>query len=316
MPRTTSNPKSKPKSEAPARKLKQPEYKSFRLHKRIPHGGKPLPSAWSIMKSSTRHLYEHKKLFLGITTVYLLLSIVLVRGFLVTSDVGIAKEAVQELFTGTTGQFAGALTVFSLLMQSNSATSEAAAVYQSIIVVVISLVTIWALRQTHAGKKVSLREAMYSSSYPLVQFVLVLLVLGLQLLPILIGNFLYSATVSGGVAISALEITLWTLLTFLLVLWSLYMISASAFALYIVTLPDMSPMVALKSAKNLVQLRRWTVLRKVLFLPVFMVILGLGIMLPIIMFATPVAEIIFLLLSSAVIVFSHSYLYSLYRELL
>lgn len=304
------------KTEGKPRKLKQPEYKSFKLHKRIQYSGPALPSAWSIMKASSRHLYAHKKLFLGITVVYMLLSIVLVRGFLVTSDVSIAKDAVQELFHGTTGQIAGALTVFSLLMQSNSAASEAAAVYQSIIVVIMSLVTIWALRQTHAGKTVALREAMYNATYPLVQFVLVLLVLGMQLLPILVANFLYGATVSGGVAVTAIEIALWTLLSFLLILWSLYMISASAFALYIITLPDMTPVVALKSAKNLVQLRRWAVMRKVLFLPVFIVVAVMLVMLPIIMFITPAAEIIFLILSAGVVAFSHSYMYSLYRELL
>lgn len=306
----------KPKTERTARKLKQPDYKSFKLHKRIKHSGEKLPSAWSLLKTSSKHLYQHKKLFLGITVVYMLLTIVLVRGFVVTSDLGLAKQAVQEIFQGAAGQIAGSLTVFSLLLESSSAAGDAAAVYQALIVILMSLVVIWALRQTHAQQKVSLKDVMYKSSYPLVQFILVLIVIGIQMLPLLAGNFVYKATVSGGIAVSAIEITLWSFLTFLLVLWSLYMVSSSAFALYIVTLPDMTPIMALKSAKNLVQFRRWIVLRKVLFLPLAIVAVGFTLLLPIIMFLTPISEIVFLILSAGVISISHSYMYSLYRELL
>ena len=309
-------PAKRAKPERQARKLKQPEYKSFKLHKRIQHPGEKLSSAWSLLKASNRHLYTHKKLFLGLTVIYMLLTIVFVRGFVVTTDLGLAKEAVQELFQGAAGQFAGSLTVFSILLESSGAGTDAAAVYQSIIVIIMSLAAIWALRQTHAGQKISLKDAVYKSSYPLVPFVLVLVVIGLQMVPMFVANFVYKATVSGGIAVSGIEIILWSFLTFLLVLWSLYMVSASAFALYIVTLPDMTPLIALKSARNLVQFRRWVVLRKVLFLPVIIVVIGFAILLPVILFLTPISEIVFLIVSAMVVAFSHSYLYTLYRELL
>ena len=94
------------------------------------------------------------------------------------------------------------------------------------------------------------------------------------------------------------------------------MITASIFAMYIVTLPDMTPIKALKSARGLVQYRRWEVMRKLLFLPIITVIIGVILLVPIVMFLTPVAEPVFLVFSSSLIVLAHAYVYGLYKELL
>ncbi len=51
---------------------------------------------------------------------------------------------------------------------------------------------------------------------------------------------------------------------FLLAMLTLIYVKSSLFALYIVTLPDMTPMKALRSARELARYRRWTVLRKIL----------------------------------------------------
>ena len=298
------------------RKLKQPQYKSFKLHKRIQHPGDKLPSAWKLLKVSARHVVTHKKLFIGISLIYLVLTLVLVRGFVFTADLAATKDSVQSVLQGTSGQFLGALTVFSLLLSSNAATTQVASVYQTVLVILTSLVIIWALRQTHAGEKITVKDSFYKSSYPLVPFILVLCVLGIQMLPLMGGAFLYSATVGSGLAVSAIEIILWSFLAFLLCLWTAYMITATVFSLYIVTLPNMTPLKALKSARTLVQFRRWTIMRKVLFLPFIMVVIGTAVMLPIIMFLTPTSEVVFLLLNAAAVPLGHSYVYSLYRELL
>jgi hypothetical protein len=94
------------------------------------------------------------------------------------------------------------------------------------------------------------------------------------------------------------------------------MISSSLFALYIVTLPDMTPMKALRSARELVRHRRWTVLRKILCLPLILLVAGAVIMLPIIIVLTPLAQWVFFLLTMLALVAAHAYMYTLYRELL
>ena len=143
-----------------------------------------------------------------------------------------------------------------------------------------------------------------------------LLVIGLQLIPFLIGGFLYSAVISNGIAVDALENILSALVFLLLALASLYMVCSSVFALYVVTLPDMTPMKALRSARELVRYRRWTVLRKLLFLPITLLVIAAVIMLPIILVVTPIAEWTYFVLTMMALAVIHSYMYALYRELL
>ena len=94
------------------------------------------------------------------------------------------------------------------------------------------------------------------------------------------------------------------------------MICSSLFALYIVTLPNVTPMKALRSARQLVLHRRFLVLRKILFMPLALLVLGAIIMIPLIIFLTFAAEWIFFLLSMFVLTVVHAYMYTLYRELL
>jgi hypothetical protein len=240
----------------------------------------------------------------------------LVRGFGLTTDLSLAKQSFEELVNGAGGSFSSSAAVFGFLVNSNSPNSEVATLYQSIIIVIMSLAIIWVLRQTHAREKVTLRDAFYKSTHPLVPFLLVLIFIGVQLIPLILGTFLFNTTIGSDIAIGLLEKTLWSTLSFLLVLWSTYLVSTSIFALYIVTLPDMTPIKALRSAKKLVRFRRWSTMRKVLFLPIMLFVLMASIMFLTIMFLTPIAEVVFLVMIAAGLPVVHSYMYGLYRELL
>lgn len=312
MPRTSTK---KPAPSTKTRKLKPVKGKFFGLVAKKKYQ-LALPTAWNIFKQSNHHLKQHKKLFGMISLIYLGLNMLLVRGFSLTTDLGLAKQAFEELLNGAGNGITSSLAVFGYLVGTNSPNSEVATVYQSIIIVLVSLATIWALRQTHAKEKISLKDVFYKSTYPLVQFLLVLIVVGLQFIPFVLGNFLFSATVGSNLAVSVLEKILWSVVSFLLVLWTIYLVSSSIFALYIVTLPDMTPLQALRSAKKLVRFRRWSVIRKLVFLPFILIVILAVVMLPTIMFVTPISEVVFLVLISSVLVVSHSYVYSLYRELL
>lgn len=299
------------------RRVKTPEYKSFRLSKKIVHPASKLPGAFSLLRASIRHLLNYKKTFLGIISVYLLLTILLVKGLGLTNDVAGLKDALQEIFTGGTGEIISSAAIFSILVGSTgSASNDVAGVYQSVLVVVVSLAVIWALRQTHAKKQVSAKDAFYKGLYPFVPFILVLLVVGLQLLPLLAGSILYSTVTANGLAVTFGEKLIWIVLFGSLALLTFYMTAASLFALYIVTLPDVGPMQALRSAKDLVRYRRWTVMRKVLFLPLALLIMGALVVMPLIIFVTPLAEWVFFILTMLSLAVIHSYMYNLYRKLL
>jgi hypothetical protein len=300
------------------RKLAIPKYQSFRINKRI-RSPKPQPmGAFRLFGASLRHLKANWRLFTGIVLVYLVLTIVLVKGFGVSSsNVPEVKSTLQELFKGAGGQLTTGFTLFGLLLgTTGSVSSDVAGAYQTILLVIVSLVIIWALRQTMAGSKVGVKESFYKGLYPLIPFLLVLLVIGLQFIPLLVGNFLYSTVFGYGLAVTAAERVVWILIFGLLVLTTLYMVTSSIFALYIVTLPDVTPMQALRSARELVRHRRMAIARKVLFLPVSLLVIAAAIMIPVIIFLTPLSEWVFFLLSMAALTIIHSYMYTLYRELL
>jgi hypothetical protein len=317
MPKKTLATKPKPSKPQATRRLRVPRYKSFRLDKRIKHPKPPLPSSFKLFKRSVKLLFGHWKLFGGIVLVYALLSILLVGGLGSNTNIGLIKESLQEVFHGTGGHLQTGVTLFGVLLATAGRTSSGAAgAYQFMLFIIVSLAVIWALRHVVEGTSVGVRDAFYKGLYPLAPFVLVLLVVGLQLLPLAIGSVLYDAANSGQLVAGALEQFLWLLLFALLAIWSLFMVAASVFALYIVTLPDIRPLQALRSAKNLVRLRRWTVMRKLLFLPLALVLTAALIMVPVVLVLTPLAQWIFAVLMMVGLMLVHSYVYSLYRELI
>ena len=328
MPRTTPKkqptkakkptPSKQPVSELPARTrvLKQPEYKAFRLSKRIKHPGPKLPGSFRLGKEAIAYLWKYKRVFAVITIVYLLLHALFVRGFIFTTDLGSIRASFTELFSGAGGQIAGSLGVIGLFIGSMSPASDVAALYQSVLSILFSLFVIWTLRQLYSGEMPRIKDVFYKSTYPLIPFLIIIFVIGIQLLPLMLGTFLYGAAIASGLASNFMEIFAISLLVFLLVLWSLYMITSSLFAMYIVTLPDMTPLKALRSAKGLVQYRRWTIMRKLLFLPLMVFLLATIVLIPAVLIASALGEIVFLVGSALTLPFTHSYIYGLYRKLL
>ena len=301
---------------AEPRQLKLAQSSRFRLHKPIKHPVK-LPNVWILTKKSADIIWQNKRLFLGIIIIYGLLNLIFVQGLSNSTDISSLKSSLGHVLTGSLGAFTSSLNVFLILLGSTgSSSSPTAAPYQFILGLTTSLAIIWALRHVLAGTKVSIRDAFYRGMYPLVPFILVLLVICIQLVPFVIGSLLYSTAMSGGIAVAVIEKLFWIVIFILLALWSLYMVSSSVFALYIVTLNDMTPIKALRSARQLVRHRRWSVLRKILCLPIILLIVAGIIMLPIIIILTPLAQWVFLLISMTALVAVHTYMYTLYRELL
>jgi hypothetical protein len=314
---TVSNPtKAKPIQDK-TRKLKTPNYKSFRLHKRIKHPRPQLTNAFKLFWHSLLHLRTYWKVFGGILLIYGILNLILVRGFSGGADLQSLKNNLYGAINGSGSQLASSLSLFGVLLSTagNTATAAAAS-YQTFLVVLISLVLIWALRQTQAGNKVTIRQSFYNGAAPLVPFLLVLSVIALQLIPLVIGSFMYSIVISNLIATSFLAKFFWIMVFALLALLSLYMVSSSVFALYIVTLPGLTPMKALRSARQLVLHRRWMVIRKVIVLPLILVAIGAIMFIPIILWLTPAATWLFFVATIVALGILHSYMYSLYRELL
>ena len=300
-----------------SRKRKSPKYSSFKLSKKIPHPAGSLPGGLRIFKKSIKLLIINKKPLLGILFVYTLVNLVLVHGFTSPLNIADLKQSISGSFDGSMSGLPLVSAIFGSLLGSSSTTgSETSAIYQSILFIVISLAIIWVFRQSAAGNKPTAKAALYGGMYPLVPFLLVLMALMLQLTPALLGVFVYGIVISGGIAATFAEQFIWAILLGLFILLSVYMICSSIFALYVVTLPNMNPMKALRSSRNLVFSRRLSLFRKLLLLPLLAFLLMILIVVPAIYFVPIIAPWLYFVLTLASLIFLHSYLFTIYKELL
>ncbi len=300
------------------RRLSTPKHRTLRISKHVKQ--KPtakLPSSIALLKKALRRLLVDWRLFGGIVLIYGLLTVILVRGLGTSTNLSDLKGSLHGLFNGRLAELTTGFTLFgALLSTAGNNGTPTAGVYQSVLMVVISLALIWTLRQRQAGNKIKVRDGFYMGMYPLIPFVLVLLVIGVQLLPFAAGGMLYNIVIGNGIAVTGVEKVAWGLLFFLLALASLFMLASSLFGLYIVTLPDMTPLKALRSARELVRFRRWTVLRKIILLPIMLLLIAAIVMLPLVLWLTPIAVWTFFLCTMASLAIVHAYMYTLYRELL
>lgn len=329
LKKPTSNSKSKPTARALSRKsapkIKASPTNSTKLAgekaKRLKPLNTNLPSSFRLFGRACAMLARRRKTFAWMLLTYALLFILLVHANLLASS-GLHHLKNTSSSNSLLGGFGLGFTMLIYLLGNGSAAGSSGSStnsgppYNALLAIVMSLVIIWALRQLYAGVTVRARDAFYNGLTALVPFILILMVVSLELLPGILGGFLYGTVMTNGIAATAAEKALWAILLILLVLLSFYLITSSIFALYVVTLPDMTPMKALRSARQLVFGRRFLVLRKVAFLPFALMVLIIILMVPILVLATAAAPAILFLLLLASLFVVHSYMYGLYRELL
>lgn len=300
-----------------SRLRRKPKYKSFRLHERVKHPSGSLPS-WRLLTAKTlRLLHANKKSIVHFFVIYGVLYLVFVRGFSAPINTDDIREAFDTIGADEASSLATNFTVFGLIVQSTtSAAGDIAGLYQLFLIIVSSLAFIWVFRQQQAGNVVTMKDGFYRGMYPFIPFVLLVILVGLQTIPATVGNFLFKTVSESGLAVNSAELSLWFVLMLLLILLSLYMITSTLIALFVVTLPEMTPAIALKKAKELVMFRRFSVLRKVTALLLFVLILYVAIVFPLIFISSLLAQIIFFVLTILVVPFAVGYLFVLYRELL
>jgi hypothetical protein len=232
-------------------------------------------------------------------------------------DLKEAKASLEGALSGNWSHVAGAFSLFTLMIGSAGSTNtEVAGAYQFMIVLMCSLAVVWTLREVATGRRTRGRDGFYKGMYPIVPVLLVLLVVVLQLLPMLVGAYIYNVSGPPSTQATGAEWVIWSAVLFLLAVLSLYMLCSSLFALYVACLPGMEPMRALRSARKLVKYRRWTVMLRLLFLPLALFVISTAIMIPVILLLTPAAAWVFFGLGLLVLPLIHSYMYALYRELL
>ncbi len=296
-------------------RVRKLDYKS---KKRAVRTSEPVAGSFRLLKRSLKQFWQNKRIFGLLLVVYLGLFLLLVKGLATNFQLGETRAQLEEAAGGELGTFEmGAALFGTLIGTSGSTTSDSAGVYQTILFVIMSLAVIWVLRQTFDTQKpITLAESFYKSMSPLVPYVLVWLVVLIQLLPALIGTFLYSIVVSNGIAVGTVEQVLWLVFLLVLIGVSIFLVSSSIFATYIVTLPGMRPMTALKKARSLVKFRRFLIIRRLIVLPIILILFLTLLFFPLVLYAAVIAEVLFLVVSLLLLFVSHAYVYSLYREMM
>lgn len=302
----------RPKKSVAAKSVSKPKkITKKQAPKLISHIHPRLPSSLRLGWQALQIINVFKKPIAGIFLIYLGLNLLLASGVsIISSNISVLKEEVAN--TDKLGQ---ALSDFgSLTGGAGWSSDQASSALQTILFIIGSLAIIWALRQLVAGEKISVKQSYYQSTGQLIPFTLLIFVIILQLLPMTIGAAVLGIVATG--AFGAIATVIFATLFLLLTTWSLYMLSCSVIALYIVTLPHMHPRQALRSAKKLVSNRRFAVMRRLIFLP-FLMMAGLAVIfLPILLIFPPLAAPLFFMAATFSVFAAHIYLYNLYRRLL
>lgn len=300
------------------RKRKESKHNSFRLSsKKFVKRRVNLPSSWQFLKDTYKLVSSNKKLFVAMIACYVAVQIILVYIFGGGFNPSQAKQEIREILGGEASAYSVAYGFANYLFISiGQRNNEILGVYQNFVSIIFMLATIWVIRQKTAKEKFTKSDIIYKSQYPLIQFIVILFILGLSFIPISISGFLYSATIVGGIAVTILEKVLWIFVCFLLVLLSIYLIIPGLLAMYIVTLPEVSPKTAYMSAWRLLEGRRSGVGIRLVAGYIFIFVIGMILVTALGYFLTPISEIIFYFMTGASMLVINIYTYKIYRALL
>jgi hypothetical protein len=277
----------------------------------------PIPNVFKLTARAWRLLQDNWKVFGLIILLYAAMNIVLIQGLMVSSNLTGLHDVLKQGQTSGFGHFVDNLSLTTTLIgASGSSVAPTAGPYQFIMAVLVSLAVIWCARELFAKREISVRSAFYQSTYPLVAFLLTGLLVIIQLLPLGIGSAIYSIVVANGIATDVFLEIVFLLLFLVLAGVSLYLLCSSVFALYIVTLPDLTPWAAARTARDLVAHRRFTIMRKLLWLPLILIVACVAVMLPFVWLIPAAAPWAFIVVTSVMLIYGHLYMYTLYRSLI
>lgn len=314
--RDTGKPRSKNRTSARRlRAEKRHWYNPLTWRRSVPPPPRqPISSAYSLMRQSIRLLAEQKIVFFTITMLFFLVSFALVQGFkIVTKDL----EEFIPVGSGVFGAFQSSATRFGAIFKDlTTVDSPLAAFYQVVVTTIISLALLWALRKAIARKKVSVRDSFYKGMTPLIPYILILFILALMLIPFSVAGFIYSNVIVSGLLTHFTERMIVAGIFVLIGLISLYFIVPLPFALIGVTLPDIRPMHAYRSARAIVYKRRLLLLGKIFMGLVYLFVVLAIILLPFLMWLPYFAPWVLYMFMTIFVVVMQAFIFLLYREAL
>lgn len=206
--------------------------------------------------------------------------------------------------------------------------TEVEQVFMIIIFLITWLVTIYILRHRLAGHTIKLRDALYNALTPLISTLCVFIVMFIQAIPLFIVIIAYSAAIATNFLATPFYALVFFIFAALLIILSAYLLSSSFIALVAVSAPGLYPMVALRTASDLIASRRTKLIIRLLYLVFVVAVIYIIIMLPIILLdlalkggidwlsGIPIVPFFLLCVTCFAFIYATAYCYLLYRRIL
>ena len=312
--------------------MKRRPHRSFRMTRRRDYARSlKLPGLLKFTKEVARTLWKNRKVFCLLIIFYVVMMILLANTAS-QSSYNTIKSTLETVsggaFKGFWGQIgkAGVLFLATISGSSSASLTEAQQIYAGLIILLVWLTSVWLLRNIMAGRKVKLRDGLYSAGAPIVSTFIIMLILLVQLMPVAIAAIGYSAAVSTDLLSNGVQAMLFWIAAGLLVVLSLYWITSTLFALIIVTLPGMYTWQAIKSAGDIVIGRRLKILLRLLWMAFVALVTWVLVLIPLIIFDSwiksvfsaiswvPIVPGAVMLLGALTVVWVCTYVYMLYRK--
>ena len=307
-------------------------HRSFQLTRRRDYV-RPLelPNTFSFTAHVTKTLWQHKRMFILLALIYVVLYGVLVgiqsqATYSSISDT--LKDTGTQIFNGDWNvlQQAGGTVLTIASVGVNQEMTESQQIFSVLVFLMVWLTTVWLLRNVLAGHKVRLRDGLYNSGAPLFSMIIIALIVAVQLLPVAIALIGYSAASGSGLLAGGAPTMLFWIAASALGLLSLYWVTSSLLAMIIVTIPGMYPLRALRSASELISGRRIKLLLRWLWMGIILIAAWFIFVIPFVLLdlwikslfpaisGFPIVPLAILVFASLTTIWGSAYVYLLYRK--
>lgn len=315
------------------KKLQERVNRSFRLTKRRDLTRElDLPGFFKFNNQVISFILKNRKIFLSLV---LFSSISAFLLFGMSSQENYSK--LVDTMASTSGDFfdsafgkvesAGILFAVAVSGGISPEITEAQQIFAVIVMLITWLTTVWLSRNILAGNKVKLRDGLYSAGSPIIATLCLVMLAFVQLIPVGIAGFGYSAAAATGLLNGGVEAMMFWMAAAMLTLLSLSWLTSTFFALIIITIPGVYPMKALSVAKSLVFGRRIRIMMRLIWLSLSTFLGWVIVLLPVILIdmlirktwsgvsSLPIIPVLILAMSSATVVWFSVYIYMLYRKI-
>lgn len=325
-----------PKPHSKQKTKKSPHRSFHRTYYEETHDDYVAPSLFALTADAFSHIFKNWKLFLpliALTTVIVFLFI----GFLSQDTIEAALTAISENsdYIVREGASLGLFAQSSLLLISTISTAGLTSDLTStsffllaLIFLILFLISIFIIRKSLSGEKVSLRDALYTSMTPFLSCFTILLVILVELLPLIIILIVYKSALDTDFLSTPFYALIFIAFAGALSLLSAYLLSSSTIALVATSAPGLYPKKALSASRDFITGRRLIYVVRLLYLILAVAVITVIIMLPIILIDTalkssfsifaslPIVPIFLFITTCFNFVFISIYLYLFYRSLL